>query len=177
MFISSLSHDCLLTDSSFERLQRPAVREGQRCPALRFGDRRVRALFQALCGFAHLPAGFRHRDLRPQVAALLGDPDYGANQMTYDLRRLRRRGLIARIPRTHLYVLTTYGLKVALFCSKLYLRIFRPVWAALETTTHSVPRRIRRAFDRLTRELDRLVQEAQLKNLTQTSRSKAMGDA
>ncbi len=172
----TLSHDCLLTDSSFERLQRPTVREGQRCPALRFGDRRVLALLQALCGFAHLPAGFRHRDLRPQVAALLGDPDYAANQMTYDLRRLRRRGLIARIQGTHLYILTTYGLKVALFCSKLYLRVLRPAWSAVESTIHSIPHGLRQAFQRLTREIDRIVQQAQLKNLTQTSSSYAMGD-
>ena len=45
------------------------------------------ALFQALTGFAHLPRGFRNRDLRPQVEALLGRP-YSAAQMTYDLRRL-----------------------------------------------------------------------------------------
>jgi hypothetical protein len=173
----TLSHDCLLTDSSFERLQRPAVRDGQRCPALRFGDRRVLALLQALCVFAHLPAGFRHRDLRPQVAALIGDPDYRANQMTYDLRRLRRRGLIARLEGTHRYVLTTFGLKVAFFCSKLYLRILRPVWAAVETTARSVPHRLRQAFDRLTRELDHIPHQAQLKNLTQTSRCRAMGDA
>ena len=96
--------------------------------------------------------------------------------MTYDLRRLRRRGLIARIQGTHLYVLTTYGLKVALFCSKIYLRIFRPVWSAVETTLQSAPHRIRQAFDRLTNEIDRIIQQAQLKNLTQTSRCQAMGD-
>ncbi len=27
-------------------------------------------------------------------------PDYNARQMTYDLRRLRRKGLIRRIPRS-----------------------------------------------------------------------------
>ena len=178
----TLSHDCQLSESSFERLQRPVVKDGHRCAALRFGDRRVLALFQALCGFSHLPTGFRHRDLRPQVAALIGDLDYGANQMTYDLRRLRRRGLIARIQRTHLYVLTTYGLRVALFCSKLYLRIFRPVWAQLESSVRSMPHRLHQAFQRVTREIDRLVQQAQLensthlKNLTQTSQCQVMGD-
>ncbi len=172
----TLSHDCLLSDSSFERLQRPTVKDGQRCPALRFGDRRVLALCQALCGFAHLPAGFRHRDLRPRVAALIGDPDYKANQMTYDLRRLGRRGLIARIQGSHLYVLTTYGLKVAFFYAKLYLRILRPAWAAVESNVRTIPHRIQQAFQRLTRELDRLVQQAKLKNLTQTPRSQAMGD-
>ena len=55
------------------------------------------ALLQALCAFTHLPRGFRNRELRPQVASLLGRP-YTAAQMTYDLRRLRLKGLIHRIP-------------------------------------------------------------------------------
>ena len=88
------------------------------------------ALLQAIAGFTHLPRGFRNRDLRPQVEALLGRP-YTAAQMTYDLRRLRLKGLIHRIPKTHRYTATSYGLKVAFFYSKLYLRILRPQWNAL----------------------------------------------
>ena len=88
------------------------------------------ALFQAITAFTHLPHGFRNRDLRPQVEALLGH-SYSAAQMTYDLRRLRLKGVIHRIPKTHRYIATTYGLKVAFFCAKLYLRILRPEWTAL----------------------------------------------
>ena len=39
--------------------------------------------------------------------------------MTYDLRRLRLKGLIHRIPKTHRYTATSYGLKVAFFYAKL----------------------------------------------------------
>ncbi|MBV9328669.1 MAG: hypothetical protein JO352_33575 [Chloroflexi bacterium] len=43
--------------------------------ALRFGDPRTQALFGALRHLSHLPDGFRSRELRPLVAALLGrDP-------------------------------------------------------------------------------------------------------
>jgi hypothetical protein len=42
--------------------------------------------------------------------------------MTYDLRRLRLKGLIHRIPQTHRYTATSDGLKVAFFYTKLYLR-------------------------------------------------------
>jgi hypothetical protein len=31
--------------------------------------------------------------------------------MTYDLRRLRLKGLIHRIPKTHRYTATTYGIR------------------------------------------------------------------
>src|SRR5262245_64951338 len=88
------------------------------------------ALLRAILGFTHLPRGFRNRDLRPQVEALWGRP-YSTAQMTYDLRRLRLKGLIHRIANTHRYTATTYGLKVAFFFAKLYLRILRPNWPAL----------------------------------------------
>ncbi len=172
--VQVLSHHCPLSETAFERLQRPTLEDGHRTPALRFGDRRVMALLQALCHWAHVPAGFRNRTLRPEVAALLGDPHYSSGQMTYDLRRLRRKGLIARIAGTHRYILTTYGLKVALFVSKLYLRVLRPAWTAVETSVRTAPYRLERALRRVQTEIDRLVQAAQLQNLTQTAKSGAM---
>jgi hypothetical protein len=110
---------------------------------------------------AHLPRGFRNRDLRPQVETLRGRP-YSAAQMTYDLRRLRLKGLIHRIPKTHRYTVTTYGLKVAFFYAKLYLRIFRLNWPALLPEQDGFPRSLRDALDLLDREIQKLHQEAAL---------------
>jgi Mn-dependent DtxR family transcriptional regulator len=45
--------------------------------------------------------------------------------MSYDLRRLRLHGLIERIPKTQRYRLTTFGLKTALFYSRVYQRLLR----------------------------------------------------
>ena len=47
-----------------DELHRPVCIDGQRAPALRFGDRRVQALFAALLRFDLLPQGFRNRELR-----------------------------------------------------------------------------------------------------------------
>jgi len=107
--VERLNHHCVLTQDALDRLQQPTLIDGQRVSALRFGDPRVMALLQAILGFTHLPRGFRNRDLRPQVEALWGRP-YSAAQMTYDLRRLRLKRLIHRIPKTHRYTTTTYGL-------------------------------------------------------------------
>jgi len=119
------------------------------------------ALFQAITGFTHLPRGFRNRELRPHVEALLGQP-YSRAQMTYDLRRLRLKGLIHRIPTTHRYTATTYGLKVAFFYAKLYLRILRPEWAALLPASDELPRPLRAALDQLQAQIQRIHQEAAL---------------
>jgi hypothetical protein len=112
--------------SLFERLQLPTTSPpGQRVSALRFGDPRVQALFGALCRFSHLPEGFRHRDLRPLVAGLLGRElaGYSAGAMTYDLRRLRLHGLIQRVAGTQRYTLTGDGLRAAFFYTTLYRRL------------------------------------------------------
>ena len=159
--VERVSHQCVLTQDALDRLQSPTVTDGQRVSALRFGDPRVMALLQAITGFAHLPRGFRNRDLRPQVEALLGRP-YTASQMTYDLRRLRLKGLIHRLPKTHRYTATSYGLKVAFFYSKLYLRILRPEWHALVPENDQLPRSLRIALEQLDGEIQKLHQEAAL---------------
>jgi hypothetical protein len=99
----------------FDQLQQPVwTTSGQRVAALRFGDPRVHALLEALCHFSHVLNGFRHRDLRPLVAGLVGRDliDYSASAMTYDLRRLRWHGLIMRVPGTLRYLPTLAGLRL-----------------------------------------------------------------
>src|SRR5262245_20976252 len=157
--VERVSHHCTVTTDALDRLQRPLHVGRMRISALRFGDPRSQALCQALAGFAHLPAGFRHRDLRPRVAALLGRA-YSAAQTTYDLRRLRLRGLIERAVGTHPYRFTPYGVRVTFFYSKLFLRIFRPHAPALEPFRDPLPCAVRTALMDLDAAIDRVYQEA-----------------
>jgi hypothetical protein len=145
--VERVSHACSLSQDTLAQLQTPRQQDGQRIPALRFGDPRGLALLQALCRFTHLPAGFRNRDLRPHVAALLGRDltTYSRGAMTSDLRRLRRQGLIARVPRTHRYTRTSFGLRVAFCCSKVHLRILRPGSTALVDPPDDLPQPLRDA--------------------------------
>lgn len=160
--IERLQDDCQLTTPSFEKLQQPTVVENQRASAMRFGDPRTMALLQALCGFFHVPHGFRHRDLRPRVASLLGLTleEYTPGRMTYDLRRLRLKGLIARVPKTHRYTVTTFGLKIALFFSKVYQRILQPGWAAI-SGSRQPPSVLQRAMQRVESVIRQLYEKAQ----------------
>ena len=56
--------------------------------------------------------------------------DYNAGQMTYDLRRLRLRGLIERIPHSQRYRLTAEGLCIALAYHRTQARVLGPVLSA-----------------------------------------------
>jgi hypothetical protein len=121
---------CVLASPAFERVALSSVTaEGRRAPALRFGDPRVMALLGALCLSLNTIVGFTNRSLRAQVSRLLGTA-YTANQMSYDLGRLRLNGLIERLEASNTYVLTGEGQRVAIFYSKLHQRLLRPLLAA-----------------------------------------------
>jgi hypothetical protein len=157
-----VSQDCLLSAESFQRVSEPTVAPtGERAPGLRFGQPRAMALFAALSRFAPALNGFRHSDLRPVVQTLLQCDEYTSSQMTYDLRRLRLKGLIARIQGTHRYIITSYGRRVAALMTKLHARIFNLASAALDSTQER-SFTLAKAFNQIDAEIDRMVSNAQL---------------
>jgi hypothetical protein len=127
--IQRAGQGCAVSTTLLERVALPSIEEGQRTGALRFGDPRTMALVGALCIALNSVAGFTNRSLRAQVAGLLATT-YTSAQMTYDLRRLRRKGLICRQPRSNTYVLTPDGIRVAIFYTKVYNRLLRPLLTA-----------------------------------------------
>jgi hypothetical protein len=126
--VEQISHDCALGEDAFQGLQRPHDVDGQRAPALRFGDPRVQALLHALLMFVFLAQGFTNKELRQAFAVLRGlrPEDISPGRMSYELRRLRLHGLIERLPKTQRYRLTDHGLQTALFYTRVYSRILRP---------------------------------------------------
>jgi hypothetical protein len=105
--------------------------DGLHAPGLRFGDRRVMALMSAIIGFTYLIAGFDNPALTGRVAGLLDQP-YTGRQATYDLRRLRRKGIICRIGGTRRYQLTDHGRAVAVLFTKTHGRVLAPGLAQLD---------------------------------------------
>jgi hypothetical protein len=162
--VQRLSHDCVLGEAALGALSRPAVVSGQRVPALRFADPRVMALFGALVLFRLLPAGFTNTQLRAHLAPLLGYA-LGAlprGRMSYDLRRLRLRGLIQRVPHSHRYRVTDQGFRTALFVLKVWARILRPGLAEITLGAPAGDGRLRPAFEQLEQEIERMCAQAQL---------------
>jgi hypothetical protein len=51
-------------------------------------------------------------------------------ELSADLRRLRRKQLIRRLPHSRTYVLTSDGIRVAVFYTKVHGRLLRPLLAA-----------------------------------------------
>jgi len=118
--------------ATFQRVTRPSTTEdGLSAPSLRFGDPRVVAVLAALVGFCNLLEGFTNRDLVARARALLNAP-YTTRQATYDLRRLKRKGMIRRVKKKHRYALTPEGRRVAVLFTKTYGRVLAPGLALLD---------------------------------------------
>ena len=162
--VERLSHDCAVGEEALQQLNGPVEVNGQRTSALRTTDLRVLALWHLLVWFRLLPCGFANRDLREQLAALTGQLPTTITQgrMTYDLRRLRLHGMIERIPKTHRYRVTPFGLRAALFFTRTHARLYRPVVS--EVLAHAPPeeRALARHFARIDEEIDKRVQCANL---------------
>jgi hypothetical protein len=162
--VERVSQNCGLSADGIQRVVEPTVSEdGQKAPGLRFGDPRVMALMLTLSLFTHLINGFCNKDLRRTMTQQLGSSGqtYTAQQATYDLRRLCRKGLLHRRLGTHRYVVTPYGWKLARLYSRLDARIFRPALAALEGQSIVDPRpKLSRALTKVDHELDALIVSA-----------------
>lgn len=90
--------------------------------------------------------GFTNRSLCARVRSLLGEP-YTSAQMTYDLRRLRLKGLIRRLPHSNTYMLTPEGIRVAIFYTKVQNRLLGPLLAADEPPASIELRRALKVVD------------------------------
>jgi hypothetical protein len=162
--VERLSHDCTVGEETLHDLNRPLEVNGQRTSALRTTDRRVLALWHVLVLFRLLPSGFSNGDLRQQVAALTGQlpTTITPGRMTYDLRRLRLHRIIQRIPRTHRYSVTPFGLRVALFFTRAHARLYRPSVTQFNTKAPPANSRLAHHFQKLEHTIDTYLQEAKL---------------
>lgn len=144
--VERVGQSCAISTALLERVSLPTVEDGQRAPAMRFGDPRVMALAASLCAVVHAALGFTNRSLCARVRGPLGGL-YTTARCTYDLRRLRLKGLVRRLDHSNTYVLTADGVRWALFYTKLQDRLLGPLLAADQPPASLELRRALRVID------------------------------
>ena len=83
-------------------------------------------------------------------------------RMTYDLRRLRLHGFIQRIPKSHRYRVTRFGLRTALFFTRAYARVIRPGLSIVMPEQPQNSSALRSSFDALETAMDNWCERAKL---------------
>jgi hypothetical protein len=150
--------------ATLESIVLPSVHDGQRAPGLRFGEPRTMALLGSIAAFAHVIGGLTNKSLRTQMAAHWR-AEYSSAQASYDLRRLRLKGLVERVEGSNTYRVTPHGLRVSAFFTQLATRVVVPALtdlADLARPSPPAPRPLTAAWRTYERELDNAVRTARL---------------
>ena len=150
----TLSHDPSVCGEKLKALETPAeVGEGKRVSALPRSNTRVQALLNALIGCHLICGGFRNRDLKSRMAQLLGkkETEITTGQMSYDIRRLKGHGLIAKVEGTQRYEVTPEGLQMALFISRVERRVYQEGMS--EIWSEKPEGKLKRAYESFDREV------------------------
>jgi predicted MarR family transcription regulator len=79
--------------------------------------------------------------------------------MSYDLRRLRLKGLIRRLDQSNTYLLTPDGQRVAVFYVKVHNRLLRPLIAA---NSPPAPLPLRQALRTIEHHVEDYIAEARM---------------
>lgn len=144
--------DCL--DTTFvdagllDQLPRPGRLGAVRVGGIDINRARARAVMQALLALSPNPAGFTSSELATKVARLLNDERYSPSRAAYDLRKFRRKGLAARIPRSRRYRVEPTALRAMAALLLLRDKVVHPLLAAASTRRRPPTPRISSALDR-----------------------------
>lgn len=129
-----------LDRSTFERLVTPSVEGGQHVAGLRFGTPQVMRLLAAL-GCAGLTfKAFSHAELRATLVERFGADaaDVTLARLSYQMAKLRGKGLLRKVDSRNRYTLTDRGYRAALYFTKLHQRLLSPALDSLDRAVHPV---------------------------------------
>ncbi len=158
-----------LDRSTFERLVTPSVEGGHRIAGLRFGTPQVMRRLAAL-GCAGLTVkAFSHPELRTMLIDGFGADaaDVTPARQSYQLAKLRRKGLLRKVPGRNRYALTDRGYRVTVYCTKVHDRLLAPTLDSLDRVARPAlltsAHRLDRALVDLDTHFDRLADVVGLK--------------
>lgn len=125
--------DCL--DSAFvdagllDALPTPSYVGRARVGGVDLNTARMRAVVESVLALSPLPRGFTASSLAGRVQARLGDTSYTATRAAYDIRKLRGKGLVSKLPRSRRYQACPQALRALAALLLLRDKILRPLLA------------------------------------------------
>ena len=129
-FVSTLSavNFSWIDNETLEAFPEPAYLGESRMSGIDLNKARMRAVLQAVLTVALAPRGFSVNDVAEKVRHATGT-NYTPTQASYDLRKLRAKSLVERIPRTQRYRATQTGLRTIAAFTVLRENVLKPLLA------------------------------------------------
>jgi len=132
-----------IADSTLDRGELAALAQTSelgrsRVPGIRLDNERITTVLHLLGRIATDPRGFAPADLRELYTTETGRP-YSSSQASYDLRKLRAKGMLAQVPDSRRYVFTPLGARVGALLYKLRDLLIGPALADAATVASTPP--------------------------------------
>lgn len=135
-FVATLSciDACFISDETLEQLPRPSQVGKTRVGGIDFNQPRMRRVAEAVLTLAATSQGFTASQLAEQVRSLCPRTEvaYSRQQVAYDLKKLRGKQFIRRLPHTQRYESVPSGLKALAALLLLREKIIKPLLAAAQ---------------------------------------------
>jgi hypothetical protein len=123
---------CFISDATLDHLPGPSCVGKTRVGGVNINQPRMRSVLEAVLSLACSPAGFTAGDLATQVRLSLPDGAvYDVRRAAYDLKKLRGKGLIARVPKSRRYTVPPQGLRAVAALVLLREKVIRPILAGI----------------------------------------------
>ena len=121
---------CFISDATLDRLPTPSRVGKTRVGGVNINQPRTRIVLNAILSLACSPSGFTVGDLAVQVRTNLPDqPSYDVRRAAYDLKKLRGKGLIARLGKSRRYNVPPQALRIVAALVLLREKVIRPILA------------------------------------------------
>ncbi len=92
---------------------------------------RMVAVLQAVVALSSIPAGLSSREIAAKIRQLTGqsEAEYGPRQASYDLKKLRGKGLVERVEKSRRYAATEPGLRTMAAVGIVREQVLKPILA------------------------------------------------
>jgi hypothetical protein len=120
-----------LDDGTLEALPLPSQVGRSRVAGIDVNRPRMVAVLQAVVALSSRPGGLVSRELAAKVRELTGqsEAEYGPRQASYDLKKLRGKGLVERVAKSRRYAATEPGLRTMVAVGIVREQVLKPILA------------------------------------------------
>lgn len=127
------AHLSFIDGQQLDALATPSVRGTRRMAGVDLQKPRMRAVAEAVVALAAQPEGFTSEQLAARVRKMQGRPlsGYRKRQAAYDLRKLRGKSLVERIPQSRCYRVRRPGIRTLAGLLVLREKVLKPLLAGI----------------------------------------------
>jgi hypothetical protein len=143
---------CWVTDETLESLPEPSQVGASRLAGVDLNRKRIRTVMMAVVALSIDSRGFRVEQVAERVGQTLGQP-YTSRQASYDLKKMRGKGLVEKLTGTRRYVCPADGLRTIMSAVVLRERVIKPILSGTVTRRRGRPPKSQDPLDRYYRAL------------------------